>query len=88
MRKASMNLGAIIESITKMKGEMVDMEVNKGRKKIEKYVGIIETVYPSVFTVKIEKPKNKGMQSYSFNDVLCGDVAIRGSVEIYGGDIK
>lgn len=88
MRKASMNLGAIIEGITKMKGEKVDMEVNKGRKKIEKYVAVIETVYPSVFTVKIEDPQNKGKQSYSFNDVLCGDVAIFGSIHIKEGNIE
>jgi len=87
MRKATMNLGAIIEGITKMKGEKVDMEVNKGRKKIEKYEAVIETIYPSVFTVKIEKPENKGKQSYSFNDVLCGDVSISGTIIIKEGNI-
>lgn len=87
MRKATMNLSKIIETITSMKGEKVDMEVNKGRKRIEKYVGVIETIYPSVFTVSIEKPENKGKQSYSFNDVLCGDVNIYGSAKILNGDV-
>ena len=67
----------IVQMITEMKGKQVDMEINRGRKKIEKYVGVIETVYPSVFTVNINSPENKGKQSYSFNDVLCGDVKIR-----------
>lgn len=88
MRKATMNLSKIIDSITFMKGEKVDMEVNRGRKRIEKYVGVIETIYPSVFTVLIEKPENKGKQSYSFNDVLCGDVNIFGSMEISNGNVK
>ena len=86
MRKATMNLSKIITSITHMKGE--DMEVNKGRKKIEKYVAVIETVYPSLFTVNIKSPENKGKQSYSFNDVLCGDVCIYGSQQILDGDVK
>lgn len=88
MRKATMNLSKIIHSITQMKGEKVDMEVNKGRKKIEKYVAIIEKIYPSVFTVDIKSPENKGRQSYSYNDVLCGDVCIYGSQQISDGDVK
>ena len=77
MRKATLRMAEIVDMITKMKGKKVDMEVNRGRKRIEKYVGVIETVYPSVFTVNIATPENKGMQSYSFNDVLCGDVTIK-----------
>lgn len=65
-----------MQQITDMKGKRVDMAVNRGRKRIEKYIGVIEHIYPSVFTVNIDSPDNKGMQSYSFNDVLCGDVTI------------
>ena len=77
MRKATLKMAEIVDMITKMKGKTVDMEVNRGRKRIEKYIGVIETIYPSVFTVNIETPENKGKQSYSFNDVLCGDVTIK-----------
>lgn len=77
MRKATLKMSDIVEQIKSMKGKKVDMEVNRGRKRIEKYVGVIETIYPSVFTVNINTPENKGKQSYSFNDVLCGDVVIK-----------
>ena len=77
MRKATLKLSEIIDMITEMKGKRVDMEVNRGRKRIERYVGVIEKVYPSVFTVNIDTPENKGKQSYSFNEVLCGDVTIK-----------
>lgn len=69
-------MAEIVQQITNMKGKKVDMSVNRGRKRIEKYIGVIEHIYPSVFTVNIGDPENKGMQSYSFNDVLCGDVTI------------
>ena len=77
MRKATLKMAEIVDMITGMKGKRVDMEVNRGRKRIERYVGVIEKVYPSVFTVNIDGPENKGKQSYSFNEVLCGDVTIK-----------
>lgn len=77
MRKATLKMAEIVEMIDKMKGKRVDMEVNRGRKRIERYIGVIEKVYPSVFTVNIDSPENKGKQSYSFNEVLCGDVTIK-----------
>ena len=77
MRKATLKMSEIVDMITGMKGKRVDMEVNRGRKRIERYVGVIEKIYPSVFTVNIDSPENKGKQSYSFNEVLCGDVTIK-----------
>jgi uncharacterized protein Veg len=50
------------------------MEINKGRRKIEKYQGVIENVYPSIFTVNVGGGKNP--LSYSYTEVLCGDVVI------------
>lgn len=77
MRKATLSLNEIIEKIKKMQGKDVNMEVNRGRKRIEKYVGVIEKVYPSVFTVAIKSPENQNNQSFSYSDVLCGDVKIK-----------
>lgn len=76
MRKVEMDIKSIIDKIKDLKGESVDMEVIKGRNRIEKYSGIIESVYPSIFTVKIDNPKNNSSMSYSYSEVLCGDVVI------------
>ena len=76
MRKVELDIRSIIEKIKNLKGESVDMEVAKGRNKIEKYTGIIESVYPSIFTVKIDNPKNNTSLSYSYSEVLCGDVIV------------
>ena len=77
MRKAKMNIKDIISEIASLKGENVNMRVNKGRNKYEKYIGIVKGVYPSIFTVDVIDPKYIGMISYSYNDVLCGDVALK-----------
>ena len=74
MRKVNTNVSTVIEEIEKLKGSNISMEINKGRKRIEKYQGIIENVYPRIFTVNIGDGKNP--LSYSYNEVLCGDVVI------------
>ena len=77
MRKANLKLTDVIEEIKALKGKKIAMSVNRGRKTIESYEGVLEKIYPSVFTVDIFKPDNKGKQSYSYSDVLCGDVVIK-----------
>lgn len=74
MRKVSSNVLTVIQEIEKLKGENICMEINKGRKKIEKYQGVIENTYPSIFTVNVGGGKNP--LSYSYTEVLCGDVVI------------
>ena len=53
------------------------MYINKGRKKIIVLTGYVVDVYPSVFTVRIEGSKSLEIQSYSFSDVLTGDVKVK-----------
>ena len=73
MRKAIFGLANIKEQIASLKGQDVDLEVNIGRKRIKQFSGIIESVYPSVFTfVDI----NGNLKTYSYSDILCGDVKI------------
>lgn len=76
MRKVNTNIKDVIDQITKLKGESVKMQVNKGRKRIEKYEGIIESVYPSIFTVLVYDPDGEKHYSYSHAEVLCGNVVI------------
>lgn len=76
MRKVNIDLKDIAEQIKEMKGESVKMHINKGRKRIEKYTGVIESIYPSIFTVRVLDPVAQDYLSYSYNEVLCGDVKI------------
>ena len=76
MRKVTADIKQIIKDITALKGKSVKMQVSKGRKRIEKYEGIIESVYPSIFTVLVYDPDGEKHMSYSHSEVLCGDVKI------------
>lgn len=74
MRKVNSNVINVIKEIEKLKGENVSMEVNKGRKKIERFEGIIENIYPSIFTVNVGNGKSP--ISYSYSEILCGNVIV------------
>lgn len=76
MRVSKLTLQQVKQNIVSLKGKQIEMEVNRGRRKIETYSGIIKDIYPSVFTVEINR-SNIDSITYSYSDVLCGDVKIK-----------
>lgn len=80
MRKKTQSIEAIKAKIHSMLGKNISMSVCRGRKRISKYSGIIENTFPSVFIVRLKTNKKDTERipclSYSYNDVLCGDVQI------------
>ena len=73
MRKVNSKIEDIISQIQQLKGQHVSLEVSRGRRKSVKFSGIIESVYPSIFTVKSSEDDNVS-KTYSYADVMCGDV--------------
>ena len=65
-------LNTIKAQIVALKGNSVELCINRGRKKFDKVVGIIDNTYPSVFTILC----NEKLQTFSYFDVLCGIVKI------------
>ena len=76
MRKKSMSLSEAKDSIERLKGKLVQIKVNKGRKRILRYSGRVLELYPSVFTLKIDGDKNVEQLSCSYSDVICGDIVL------------
>lgn len=75
MKKQLDTIQNVRESLEKIKGSIVNLEVNRGRKKIVKFDAKLINTYPSVFTVFV-KDSNEPKQSYSYTEVLCGNVKI------------
>lgn len=73
MRKIVHGLDEIKLKITGLKGQDVQMSINRGRKKIESLRATIKDVYPSVFTIKTSDEK---LQTFSYFDVMCGNVVL------------
>ncbi len=74
--KNNLTLNEIKQQIEEIKGKSVKMLVNRGRKKTEKLEGVIQNLYPSVFTVEIKDLKGSNIVSYSYTEVLCGFVKL------------
>lgn len=72
--RANVNaLSEIKERVANLKGNEINLCVNRGRKKIDKLQGFIENIYPSVFTFMTSQ---NARETFSYFDVLCGLVAI------------
>ena len=76
MKKNVFALKEIKSQIAALKGNTIELKINRGRKKYETFPCTIDNVYPSVFTVKVNHEKKQENQTFSYFDVLCGDVII------------
>lgn len=74
MRKIVLGLDDIKSKIKQLKGQSVQLEINRGRKKVEMVKATIKDVYPSVFTIIAEDMK---VQTFSYFDILCGNVVMK-----------
>ena len=77
MRKIQNGIDEVKREIALLKDTRVKMYINKGRKLVVTLTGRVVDVYPSVFTVRVEDSKSLEIQSYSFSDVLTGDVRVK-----------
>lgn len=75
MKRNIGELSLVKEKISSLKGEMIAMSINRGRKKIDNVSAVVKDVYPSVFTVRIENARQP-LQTFSYFDILCGNVKI------------
>ncbi|NLM09686.1 MAG: Veg protein [Clostridiaceae bacterium] len=71
-------LGQIRKEMEACIGKRIQLKTNKGRKKTLVKEGILESTYPSIFTVRFENDfKNVRKVSYSYTDVLTNTVEIK-----------
>ena len=72
-----MTVDIIRNKIEELVGKNISMEVCRGRKQIKRYSGVVENTFPSVFVVRLTDGDSVvSSLSYSYSDVLCGEVII------------
>ena len=76
MKKMPNTVENIKQKILELKGREVNLYINRGRRKISSYRARIENCYASVFTVKSCAMDLESVYTYSYNDILCGEVKI------------
>ena len=68
MREIILNLDTTKERVKKLQGRQIILKVNKGRNRYISFHGKIESLYPSVFTVR--DSEGNALSTYSYSDVL------------------
>ena len=80
MRKATGTIEEARSSVLALMGKSVIVRHNKGRNKIVVYDGIVTEAYGGVFFFFSEK-LSPGRISFSYKDVLCGDIRLKETVK-------
>ena len=76
MKRMPNTVENIKQKIIELKGQEVSLHINRGRRKVSSLRARIEEIYPSVFTVKSCSVEMDAVYTYSYNDILCGEVKI------------
>ena len=77
MIKPTKNIKDVKQMVKDYSSQHVAVKVNLGRNKSVCYSGILSGVYPALFTVQPDEEEFLGKTSYSYSDVLCGNVKIK-----------
>lgn len=81
MIKTSITLGEVKSKIKDLKEKPVDVTINLGRNKVVKFSGLLNGVYPALFTVSPFDKSFKGKTSYSYSEYMCGRVKLNERIE-------
>ena len=76
MIKAIRNISEIKQTIRSCRDKRVNVWFNPGRNKIVRYSGVLSGVYPEIFTVSPDDKTFLGKTTYSYTEILCGEVKI------------
>ncbi|WP_040210578.1 Veg family protein [Clostridium polynesiense] len=68
-------LSAIKKDIERHIGEKVTLKANGGRRKVYVNEGVLESVYPSIFVIRLDNDTQRTV-TYSYSDVLTKTVQI------------
>ncbi len=74
LRSSSVRLDEVKSIVKQLQGKNIAMIVNKGRNKLVKLNATIDKVYPSMFIIKPEEASELDRTSFSYSDILCGDI--------------
>ena len=77
MIKPTKNIKDVKQMVKSCAEQRVAVKVNLGRNKSVSFSGILSGIYPALFTVKPDDEDFLGKTSYSYSDVLCGNVKIK-----------
>lgn len=70
------NAALIRKKLLKIKGERVILRTKEDRGRTANITGVIDEVYPAIFTIRAESITGKVILSYTYCDIISGRVKI------------
>jgi len=77
MIKPTKNIKDVKQMVKDYSAQRVAVRVNLGRNKTLNYSGVLSEIYPALFKIQPDDADFLGKTSYSYSDVLCGNVKIK-----------
>lgn len=77
MIKKPKNIRLVKEEIADFYGKEVRVHVDMGRNRTADFTGRLTGLYPALFTVTPDDKNYRGKTSYSYSEILCGEVKVR-----------
>ncbi len=77
MIKSAVSLSQVKQSILSLKEKPVEVTLDLGRNRKLTFLGKVSGVYPALFTVCPFDSGFKGKTSYSYQEYMCGRVALK-----------
>lgn len=75
MREIRHNFDITKDRIVRLQGIKLNIVINRGRNRLVKYKGMIQDIYPNIFTVKITS-EDIPLQSFSYSDVMTKNIRL------------
>lgn len=69
-------LTEIKENLQPYVGTSIQLRANKGRKKVVERTGVLESIYPNIFIVKIKEKESERRVSFCYSDILTDNVIL------------
>jgi uncharacterized protein Veg len=69
-------IGDIKRDLESFVGSKIRLKANRGRNRIIEKEGVLESIYPNIFVVKLDERKIERRVSYSYADVLTETVEL------------
>ncbi|MBO5138490.1 MAG: Veg family protein [Bacilli bacterium] len=70
-----MNIDIVRNDILEKKGSLCQFRFNGSRNQVEKFTGVITSVYPSIFIVESSDSVPK-VKSFTYNDIITSSLEI------------
>ncbi len=77
MSSSVVTIESIREEMKSMVGSRVKLRTNRGRNRIVENEGILDSLYPNIFVIRLHGRQAERCVSYSYTDILTSTVELQ-----------